>query len=455
MDHQEAFRKTLCSLRKSTGLNQLDFAARAGLSHSYYSDLESPSKATNPTFEVLVKLAGALGLGLTDLLSAVDSTVDPETLGKLFGRKPILFRQFTGTAVGDRNRIAAAVTDLMKERHFAEDDIEKTRIAFGEVYLNAVIHGNKNDAGKEVVVSAFLTPDEARIAVRDQGEGFDATALPSSVDRDGLIRQLDAQDQTAFLHGRGLHIARLYMDNVRFAGKGNLVEITKFNTQLAEIDNPMLRLQRMTISSWAELVEYRDRTTSEHLDRLPHLVERIAASLAGKPGFKSYLTPGYIRDLKTASILHDIGKVGISDTVLLKPGALTPEEFAQIKKHVSIGGNFLEKIRGEWRSAFPDLNSYFDIAVNVALYHHERWDGQGYVQGLKGNEIPVSARIVAVADVYDALTSDRPYRGGMPHADACAFIREKSGSMFDPAVVEGFQRVEQELATAGELAERD
>lgn len=191
--------------------------------------------------------------------------------------------------------------------------------------------------------------------------------------------------------------------------------------------------QRATILSLAKLTEYRDNETGRHLERIQEYSRLLALRLKDNKVDADYLNDEYIEALCLSSVLHDIGKVGIPDHVLLKPGKLTAEEFEEIKRHTLIGGRVLEEAE-----ALNPSRSFLSLGKLVAYHHHERWDGTGYPFGLAGNDIPLSARIVAVADVYDALRSDRPYKTAYSHQEAMTIIRTGSGSHFDPAVVEAF-----------------
>lgn len=440
----------LREFRHNLGISQMEFAHRAGLSLSYYSDLESEGKPWNPTVETLTKITGVLGISLAEFFVSLEQD-EPEAIpGHRLWQRPTEHRQMVGHRLEDLRPMEAAVATLMVKQGFSDDDVSKTRIGLRELYLNALSHGHRHDPQKCITVSFFITPQEIRLAVKDEGGGFDPRLVPDALDRDRLAHLLTSGDESVS-RGRGLLLTRLYTDNLRVTPPGNLAEITKFNSSMGENENPMHRLHRMTITSWARLVEYRDPFTGEHIQRLPKIISLLCQSQMDEAAFGPYLTPGYVRDLKTASILHDIGKVGISDSVLLKKGPLTPEEFAHIKDHAEIGGNFLEIISKEWRSHFPDLNSYFDIAVNVARHHHERWDGKGYPRGLSGESIPLSARLVSVADVYDALTYHRPYRAPLTHTEACRIIEEGAGTAFDPRIVAGFSRIADKLE---ELAQK-
>lgn len=149
--------------------------------------------------------------------------------------------------------------------------------------------------------------------------------------------------------------------------------------------------------------------------------------------YRGYITRQYSRDLLRAAPLHDIGKVGVSDAVLRKPGKLTADEFNQMKLHTQFGAETLRRVEG--RLGFQ---TFLSIAVQVVRHHHERWDGNGYPDGLLGEEIPLSARVMAVADVYDALRSRRPYKEAYSHDTARRIVEEERGKQFDPDVVDAF-----------------
>lgn len=184
--------------------------------------------------------------------------------------------------------------------------------------------------------------------------------------------------------------------------------------------------QLVTIGKLAELAEQRDPETGEHLQRMALYTRLLAQQLHRADRFRETITGVWIQAIYEAAPLHDVGKVAILDHVLLKPGKLTDEEFAIMKTHSSIGEKILEGV------------DFLDIAKQVAASHHEKWDGTGYPRGLAATAIPLPARIVALADVYDALTSRRVYKAAMPHEAARRIIVEGRGKHFDPVVVEAF-----------------
>lgn len=187
--------------------------------------------------------------------------------------------------------------------------------------------------------------------------------------------------------------------------------------------------------SIAELVDNRDNETGDHLERMTQYSVVIAKGLLNSPLDEYKVDLKYVEDIKTYAASHDIGKVGISDYILKKPGRLTYDEFEIMKKHTIIGENVFKEIRSSLKM-FDD--SYFKISEEIVGAHHEKWDGSGYPHGLKGSEIPLSARIVAIADVFDALTSKRVYKEAFSIEAALAIIEEGKGQHFDPYLVDVF-----------------
>ena len=193
------------------------------------------------------------------------------------------------------------------------------------------------------------------------------------------------------------------------------------------------RMQSGMITFMAEVVENRDDNTGGHIRRTAKYVECIASELKKQGIYSDILTDRYISDMVVAAPLHDIGKIHIPDAILNKPGRLTEEEFEVMKTHTTAGEELLIHAKEELGES-----GYLNTAVEMAAYHHEWWNGKGYPYGISREEIPICARIMAVADVFDALTSKRCYKSAMPLEKAYAIIREESGTHFDPAVVEAF-----------------
>lgn len=210
--------------------------------------------------------------------------------------------------------------------------------------------------------------------------------------------------------------------------KNQLEEENERKTQaLIEHNERMLLLQENTIIGMANLIENRDNDTGEHVKRTSRYVELLTRA-ARKAGYcAECLTDDYAELLVKAAPMHDIGKIAVSDAILQKPGRLTPEEFDAMKEHTTAGGHIITEVMGG-----IEEKEYIDIAVQIAEGHHEKWDGSGYPKGIKGKEIPLCARIMAVADVFDALVSKRCYKEAMPVEKAFSIIEESGGSHFDP-----------------------
>ncbi|MCG9746400.1 HD domain-containing phosphohydrolase [Shewanella sp. Isolate8] len=194
--------------------------------------------------------------------------------------------------------------------------------------------------------------------------------------------------------------------------------------------------RRATVMGLAKLAEYRDNETGAHLIRMQHYAKMLATQRQTDKDAPTELTDDFIQEITLSSILHDIGKVGIADAILLKPGRLTPEEFEQIKAHPVIGAQVLESLL----SYAPEC-AFIKMGRDIAGGHHEWWDGSGYPAGLKGEAIPLSARIVALVDVYDALTSPRCYKRPFSHQEAMDLICQDKGTHFDPKLVDSFMAI--------------
>ena len=196
-------------------------------------------------------------------------------------------------------------------------------------------------------------------------------------------------------------------------------------------------VQEATLLAFGSLAETRDNETGNHLRRTQHYVRALARQLQNHPAFKDHLSDEKIQAIFRSAPLHDIGKVGIPDSILLKPDRLTREEFEVMKTHTQLGRDSIataEKHLGKY-------SEFLALARDIAYGHHERWDGTGYPQGLRGEEIPPAARLMSVADVYDALISERVYKQAFTHEVAVETIRAGRGSQFDPTVVDAFLEI--------------
>jgi len=199
----------------------------------------------------------------------------------------------------------------------------------------------------------------------------------------------------------------------------------------------LLRTQETVIFALAKLSDSRDPETGDHLERISYYSSTLAAALRQRPDFRDVVTSALVRLIGISSALHDIGKVGVEDAILKKPGSLTPAERSRMQLHTRVGEDCLKEIERRLGTS-----NFLQMAREIASAHHERWDGTGYPLGLAGEQIPIAARIVAIADVYDALSSKRVYKDALPHEKCVEMILEEAGKHFDPRLVEVFAQIE-------------
>jgi HD-GYP domain-containing protein (c-di-GMP phosphodiesterase class II) len=190
------------------------------------------------------------------------------------------------------------------------------------------------------------------------------------------------------------------------------------------------------IMGFATLVENKDGSTGGHIKRTSDYVQLLVEELRKRGYYKEQLTKDYVNDLYLAAPMHDVGKISIPDAILQKPGKLTADEFELMKQHTQKGGEIIEETFGHLGD-----QSYTKMAYQVAKYHHEKWNGKGYPQGLEGEEIPLCARIMAVADVFDAISEKRCYRDAMSMDKCFEIIAEGSGTDFDPLIADTFLNI--------------
>ena len=222
--------------------------------------------------------------------------------------------------------------------------------------------------------------------------------------------------------------------------KQTQLHLSELEHKVIERNKKLWETQEATINVIAALVENRDPETGLHIINTQQYVALLAEKVIKLPEYRNTLNPEWSSLVTKCAPLHDIGKVGVSDAILLKPGKLTDKEFDEMKKHTLYGEYALKKAMKE----LGDSN-YLDIAVEIIGSHHEKWDGGGYPRGLQGENIPLSGRIMAIADVYDALVSKRPYKDPMPHEKACQIIMEGRGGHFDPQLVEIFMEYQEKF----------
>jgi putative two-component system response regulator len=292
----------------------------------------------------------------------------------------------------------------------------------------------KADPATEAIPVIFLT---ARTDAEDETLGFSLGAV------DYIAKPINPMVVKARIQAHLM--AKSMTDFLR--GKSYLLE-AEVARRTAEVQD----LQDALVLSMASLAETRDNETGNHLRRTQHYVKRLAEQLRQHPPFASLLDDRNIDLLFKSAPLHDIGKVGIPDHILLKPGPLDAQEFEIMKTHTTLGREAIESAEQSIGRPVPFLR----FAKEIALSHQEKWDGSGYPEGLKGDAIPLSARLMALADVYDALISRRVYKPAFSHEASVKIILESGGRHFDPAVVAAFDAVREDFRSiAARYADED
>ena len=219
-------------------------------------------------------------------------------------------------------------------------------------------------------------------------------------------------------------------------------DMVRYIAHVQQQNDKINKLQNGLIMVLADMVESRDQCTGDHVRKTAAYTGIIMRQLKADGVYADQLTDAFMQDVENSAPLHDVGKIQVPDAILNKPGKLTDEEFAIMKTHTTAGS---EVITRAMHTVSQEDSSYLVEARNLAHYHHEKWNGMGYPEGLKGEEIPLSARVMAVADVFDALVSKRPYKDGFPFEKAMDIIRESSGTHFDPQVVRAFVEASDEV----------
>ncbi len=328
---------------------------------------------------------------------------------------PGLLRLFPGRCLLMNEEGAAPITALL---HEAEN--EDSRVVTGKVELDGELHAFTGFRLSEL--NAVLAVYQSDYAI-DQ---FIASTIEPVMQVGYAL--------TCFVVG-ATGIITVFLINRYEAG---LIEANvKLENKVEERTRSLVRTRNAVIFGLAKLAESRDRDTGEHLERIRSYVTILATELAKS---NPEIDHQYVADLAVASSLHDIGKVGIPDAVLLKPGPLTPTERRAMELHTVLGSECLSAIQQQLEE-----DDFLELANQIAASHHERWDGSGYPEGVQGKNIPLAARIVALADVYDALTTSRPYKGPVSHAETREWIASRYATHFDPAIVEAFVAREEDF----------
>jgi len=264
-----------------------------------------------------------------------------------------------------------------------------------------------------------------------------------------ITSQNDESDEALGLElGAVDYISKPFRSSLVMTRVGNQLELKRHRDQLDELvrerTQELSLVKEVTIEALANLAEWRDPETGSHIKRTQNYVRALAKALRKNPEYADEFDDAAIDLFYQSAPLHDVGKVGIPDSILLKPDTLTYEEFEIMKTHTTRGRDALDMAERKLGG-----NSFLHLAREIAYGHHEHWDGNGYPQGLKGKDTPLPARLMAVADVYDALTSKRVYKPALPHEKALEIIVQERGTHFDPDIVDALISVQEEFREIG------
>ncbi len=273
----------------------------------------------------------------------------------------------------------------------------------------------EDEAGKTIPIVMMTTQTEVEDRLK---------ALEAGVD-DFLNKPVDEAELRARVNS--LLKVKAYNDHMRNYQRELEAEVAKRTQDIAKAFEKIKIASLDTVYRLSRAAEYKDEDTGAHVERMSHYSSAIARGMG--------LGDEFVEQILWASPMHDIGKIGIPDRVLQKPGKLDPNEWVIMRQHTIIGAEILKDASAD----------FIKLAADIALTHHEKWNGSGYPKGVKGSDIPLSGRIVALADVFDALTSARPYKAPFPLEKALAIIKEGQGSHFDPQVVDTFLAIENEI----------
>ena len=312
-----------------------------------------------------------------------------------------------------------------------------------------------NRFSADLIVMDFYMPEmtggEALIKIRENPAAchIPVIFLTGSAESEAELLEKGANDYLLKPVKPIVLLARIRLQLELQAYRNHLEQLVEAKTEEIRFSNKKLRLrEELAMNLLARATDMRDHDTGSHIQRTTEFSRLLVESLmrTPRPGYE--LTEKNMRDIVSSVKLHDIGKIAVPDNILRKPGKLEPEEFEFIKKHASYGADLLKEFIDP-----TEENSFLTTAYDIALYHHEKWDGQGYPTGLSNDKIPLSARIAAIADVYDALTSVRAYKKPFDHEKSKSMIIDLAGTHFDPYLIEHFMRVEQQFeATSKKLA---
>ncbi|MCL2087895.1 MAG: response regulator [Oscillospiraceae bacterium] len=338
----------------------------------------------------------------------------------------------------------------IKNKVLIVDDMEINRLVLSQI-LSDTYDIEEAEDGKEAItklMNSDVKPDLLLLdIVMPQMNGLEVIEYmksePSLSNIPVILITSADQEKEGLSTGADDYVAKPFDAEIVKLRASHQIELYQYRNELEKLvdqkANELIETKEVFLDVMANLIEHRSLESGEHVKRTKELSRILIQQLIYDNMYLEELLSADLRTLINAVPLHDIGKIGIPDNILLKPGRLTADEFDIMKTHSAIGGEVIQSM------ALSKDDEYLKHAYDICRYHHERWDGNGYPCGLSGTEIPLSARVVAVVDVYDALVSERCYKMPLPHSEAMEILEESSGSHFDPALIKSLKKVENEF----------
>lgn len=344
----------------------------------------------------------------------------------------------------------------MKDKVLIVDDVEINRVILRKI-LNIDYDIIEAAGGTEAIQRLLDEANKPQAVLLDimmpDMDGFEILQIMKSNPLTERIPVLFITAADANINeSRGLiagavdYISKPFNPDVVKARVDNHIQLARYHNQLEALvaikTADITKIHEQLLETMATIIEYRNLESGTHIRRTSMLTEILLEQMLSKKKYRDTLLSLKYHSIIKAVALHDIGKVGIPDSILLKPGKLTAEEFEKVKLHSTIGGNIIDSIAKNT----ADDAMYLKHCSEICHYHHERWDGKGYPAGLMGEDIPLSARVLSVVDVYDALVNVRCYKSAFTHAEAISLLEEGAGTQFDPDIIEILLEVESDFA---------
>jgi len=331
---------------------------------------------------------------------------------------------------------------IFKPKILIVDDIDVNRLILEEI-LSEKYRTEQAEDGMEAISILLNSIEKPHLMLLDvMMPGMDGFEVLKFMKNDAALQKIPVifitavdDEEKGLVAGAVDYISKPFEPEIVKLRVATHIELNLYRVSLErmveEKVDELTRTKERFLDTVANLIEYRSMESGEHVNRTRELARILVMELLKNGPYSKQLMENNFPMLVKAVPLHDVGKVGIPDNILLKPGKLTPDEFEIIKTHTTIGGNVIDSLK-----MTDEDDHYLKHCHDICLYHHEKWNGSGYPMKLAGESIPLSARIVAVVDVYDALVTERCYKKAMPHEDAMTILNKDSESHFDPVVVD-------------------